>query len=67
MTNWGSFGLFEHLNDCCPSLKFDSTTLQRLVQTSIFFIHVMFQKFLLLTRLTCVHLLCWDLNKFLSL
>ena len=26
MTNWGSFGLFEHLNDYCPSLKFDSTT-----------------------------------------
>ena len=37
MTNWGSFGLFEHLNDYCPSLKFDSTTLQRLVQTSNFF------------------------------
>lgn len=33
MTNWGSFGL----NDYCPSLKFDSTTLQRLVQTSNFF------------------------------
>lgn len=39
MTNGGSFGLFEHLN-YCPSLKFDSTTLQRLVQTSNFFFYL---------------------------